>query len=341
MKKLFTLLLCLGALSASATIWRLNNNPAVDADFRTFAEAQEAAEAGDTIFVEGNGISNHYGYLNITKKLILIGPGFFLTQNDSVVANKVVARAQRFDIQATAAGTEIYGLYFENEDGFNPYNRIYASNVVISRNYFGQLSWDVVYIGASVQNVTIIQNYMFKIEVRSTDTASNLLIANNFIGDRILMNSLSNAIITNNIIHLVADNVFNSQIKNNIILSAQYADPVSAANGTNYIAWNILPGTLPSGNLGPGNQGSVNMSTVFEGYPTQGEHSNDGRFMLSTESPALGAGESGIDCGIFGGSLPYVLSGQPAVPRVYEAVVPTAGSTSAGLPVIIKIKSQN
>ena len=116
-----------------------------------------------------------------------------------------------------------------------------------------------------------------------------------------------------------------------------YADTLSG----NVIAYNLAAGNMAAGNYGPGNVANVNMGTVFVGYPTQGSYSTDGRFQIIAEGPADGAGEGGIDCGMFGGSLPYVLSGLPPVPRIYEAVVPTAGSTVSGLPVIIKAKSQN
>ena len=92
MKKLTFLLLCLCYISTYANCWRLNNNPAINADFRTFAEAHDAAAAGDTIYVEGNGNEAHYGNIQISKKLIIIGPGYFLNENDSTYANPVFAR---------------------------------------------------------------------------------------------------------------------------------------------------------------------------------------------------------------------------------------------------------
>ena len=123
---------------------------------------------------------------------------------------------------------------------------------------------------------------------------------------------------------------------------AHSADVLCVGNTGNYVAYNLVAGSLVSGGTyGPGNVGNVNMADVFVGFSNPAGYSTDGAWELKPEGPAIGAGEGGIDCGLFGGPLPYVLSGLPAIPRIYEAIVPTAGSTFTGLPVIIKAKSQN
>ncbi len=342
MKRIILLMLCLGVSVVYATSWRLNNNPAVNADFTSFQAAHDAAEAGDTIYVEGNGHEAHYGNITISKKLIMIGPGYFLSENDSTYANPVFARFLSIYIQPTAAGTEIYGLYIYTVDSNTNQLRIRASDVIISRNYFFPSGNNSILLDGNIENVAIIQNYGYTITISYGVAATNVLISNNFLEQKITLNNLSNGIINNNAIRQGLTNVHNSQIKNNIIFASGEFDALSVNNAGNYIAYNLVSANLVSGgNYGPGNIGNMDMSTVFVGYPTQGNYSNDGRWQLKEDSPAIGAGEGNIDCGIFGGSLPYVLSGLPAIPRIYEAIVPTAGSTSSGLPVIIKAKSQN
>ena len=343
MKRLTTIFLMLCFFSASATSWRLNNNPAVDADFTTFQAAHDAASAGDTIYIEGTGDQNHYGNITISKKLIIIGPGFFLNENDSTYANPIFARFLSIYIQPTAAGTEIYGLYINTADANTNQIRIRASDVIVSRNFFHFHPYNTIRLDANVENVSITQNYAYQIETASNSiVANNILISNNFIQNVIDLNSLSNAIISNNVIRAYLTNVYYSQIKNNIMYENHGGDFLCVNNTGNYVAYNLAAGALVSGGTyGPGNVGNVNMANVFVGYPTQGVFSTDGKWQLKAGSPAIGAGEGGIDCGMFGGPLPYVLSGLPAIPRIYEALVPTAGSTVSGLPVIIKAKSQN
>jgi hypothetical protein len=342
MKKLTAIFLMLCFFSASATSWRLNNNPAVDADFTTFQAAHDAASAGDTIYVEGNGNNAHYGEITISKKLIIIGPGYFLTQNDSTSAIPINATVSSIMIQASATETEIYGLTIIDNGATWDYGiKIKASGTIVSRNHLNG-SNDRIVLDGNVQDVAIIQNYGYSVTISSGVTATNVLISNNYFEDRIYLNNLSNGIISNNVIRYGTADVFYSQIKNNIIFSTGLSDALCVNNSGNYIAYNLLSGSLVSGGTyGPGNLGNVDMSTVFVGYPTQGSYSTDGRWQLKAGSPAIGAGEGGIDCGMFGGPLPYVLSGLPAIPRIYEAIVPTAGSTTSGLPVIIKAKSQN
>ena len=338
---LLTFLLSLCWFNIHAASWRVNNNPAVNAHFSTFQAAHDAAEPGDTIYVEGTGLESHYGYnIVITKKLIVIGPGYFLAENDSTHVNKVPARFRDLTLEAGAAGSEIYGLHIEYGTAGNGKLNIKASDVIISRNYFARNN-DPIIIGANIQNITITQNYAYRITDAYETSVNNILIANNYITDIITLNNRSNGVIVNNVTFNGIHNVYNSQIKNNIVLNAGQGSPFSQANPGNYINYNLVAGNLPAGNYGPDNQGNIDMSEVFLGYPASGGYSTDGRWQLKSGSPAIAAGEDGIDCGMFGGTLPYVLSGMPPVPRIYEAIVPTAGSSSSGLPVIIKAKSQN
>ena len=53
------------------------------------------------------------------------------------------------------------------------------------------------------------------------------------------------------------------------------------------------------------------MATVFVDYSGTLGKSDDAKWKLKAGSPAIGAGVSGVDCGVFGGVTPYVLSGVP------------------------------
>ena len=61
------------------------------------------------------------------------------------------------------------------------------------------------------------------------------------------------------------------------------------------------------------NQIYGNMVDIFVGAG-----STDGKWQLKQGSQAIGAGVGGIDCGMFGGNFPFVLSGIPAIPAIYE-----------------------
>ena len=75
----FLTALLLVTSSVSAKIWRVNNRVGIVADFTTAQAAHDGANAGDTVFFEPS--PTNYGDITLTKKLILIGTGYFLDQN--------------------------------------------------------------------------------------------------------------------------------------------------------------------------------------------------------------------------------------------------------------------
>lgn len=86
-----------------------------------------------------------------------------------------------------------------------------------------------------------------------------------------------------------------------------------------------------------GNQQNVNMNNVFVGITG---NSIDGQWQLKTGSPAIGAGFNGVDCGMFGGDFPYILSGLPPIPAIYYHIQ-TIDNINHILNVTIKAKSHN
>jgi len=48
---------------------------------------------------------------------------------------------------------------------------------------------------------------------------------------------------------------------------------------------------------------------------------------------------NGVDCGMFGGNQPYVLSGMPSIPAVYNIVMPTTVVGNNNLPVTVSAKA--
>ena len=70
--------------SAYAKIWRVNNNNGVAANFTTLQAAHDGAASGDTLHIEAS--PNSYGTLNVSKKLTIIGVGYFLDLNPNLQA---------------------------------------------------------------------------------------------------------------------------------------------------------------------------------------------------------------------------------------------------------------
>jgi len=136
MKKQITLLTVLAmffALNSTATVWRVNNNPGVDADFNNLQTAinDAAVQAFDTLYVEGSSTS--YGDIDIDKPLVLIGTGYFLNENDTTQANKFPSKITTVDFNNGSAGSVLKGFSFIEET--QAFVKIYANNITFSRNY--------------------------------------------------------------------------------------------------------------------------------------------------------------------------------------------------------------
>jgi len=335
MKRLTILFFCFGWLALSATSWRVNNNPAINADFATFEAAAEAATTGDTLYMEGSQFT--YGECTLTKPLVLIGPGYYLAENDSTQATNLEANFVSFTIDTTASGSKIYGCEFDDNVIINGSHVVFARNWVYGHTGYG--SGIKLAIANDIINCSILQNFINKITdsyYGYNPTAYNTLIANNIIGGLIDLKSGASATLLNNLVKGNID-VYSSVIKNNI----QYYVGGSGfiENENNIFEYNIT--SHPIMPEGVGNQTSVDMDLVFVDYDGNLSYSSDGKWQLKEGSPAIGAGDGGVDCGAFGEPTPYVLSGLPAVPHIFEATVPSAGSNQSGLPVTIKVKAQN
>ena len=141
------------------------------------------------------------------------------------------------------------------------------------------------------------------------------------------------AIIKNNIFRRGTLTAYNSNITNNIMFLG------FLAGSGNLISNNI--GSSTQFGSTDGNKQNIDMATVFESTG-----SYDAYFKLKAGSPAIGAGygstaQTPVDCGMFGGSGSYVLSGIPAIPSIYFFANQPVGSNSDPIDVQVKVRSNN
>lgn len=323
MKKISFFLLMLAAfcLNTNATKYRVNNKAGSGAHYSELQTANNDAAvlAGDTLLIEGSTV--RYNDVTFTKKLVIIGPGYFLAQNAETQANLADGWIDDVQFDPGSDSSVIMGM---NIDASGYDLGIAANAVIVKRCY---ISSD---INISANDVMLLQNYIsFSGNCISFDDGySNLIIQNNFINSNdytsIDINGSSTAIISNNLIYNGHMSLRNSTVSNNIWRLGTFYEDVN-----NTYLNNICNGTqFPAGS----NMQNVDMGTVFVGTG-----SDDGQWQLSGTSPALGYGVDGVDCGIFGGVDPYVLSGMPPIPSIYFFSAPTTASDS--LAVTIKIKS--
>jgi len=330
-RTIFFLVFGMLVLNAQAKIWRVNNSPSVSADFSDLQVAMDGVNAGDTLYVEGSvtAYTSANDNFYVSKQQVIIGPGYLLNDNDSTLFNKSSATiGSQFSIKPTALGTQLKGLVL------NSFLWIGASNVTIQRCIVANIQLGIYNTNntntkSNIINPTIIQ-CLFQVLGAGGGwgtIGNNGLVSNNIIETGISVDTGSLFILNNTIGKGLGGNNANSlytlncTIQNNLIRGSIYE---GAMSGATYISAN---NTL-SNNL-------TSTDNMFVGGTLR-----DKKHVLSTTSSAKGAGTGGVDCGAFGGSDPYVLSGLPAIPHIYVVVAPTSGSVTSGLVVKVKVKTQ-
>ena len=343
MKKKITLsLIVLIAMTAHAKVWRINNTPGTTADFISGAAAMASGSVlnDDTLHFEASATA--YAGFTLTKRLVIIGTGYFLSganSNPNLQANPnpVSFGNALIQVDSVASGSVLMGL---NNLQFTPLGGLGSGtdNITITRcgnmnliNFNGftpntkMTGWKInkCYLSGNLSlAVFVVQNW----EITNNIITGTLDLSN--------INNLNN-LVRNNVIRS-SINIFSGYFSNNIITNLGF----TATNFT--IKNNISTGSnLPVGN------GNVNNSTDAILFVGLAGNSTDGQWQLKTgANPAIGGGEtiSAItpDCGAYGTADPYVLSGIPAVPSIYLLTVPASvPSNATTMPITISTKSNN
>jgi len=352
-RTIFFLVFGMLVLNVQAKIWRVNNITSINADFRTIQAAHDASTVlnGDSLYVEPSGVS--YGDLSATKKLIIIGNGYFLNENVNNQVNVASSILGAVYFKTGSTGSQIIGLTinsisFKNEDVID--------NILIERNNIKtNISFDVTALTGLpatsyvISNIIIKKNYIegsitqpctfTNCSVNANMRISTIVICNNYIGDITLSNAQNcsnSGVITNNIVPggICACGM---SIGNNILTNPNTGIYLSGKGSITQNNISVGQGKIGTDGQSINDKFNVALSTIFIGKTG---NSTDGQWQLKSGSPAIGAGLSGIDCGIFGNSDPYVLSGLPPIPLIYEISAPTSGSATSGLAVKVKVKTQ-
>lgn len=311
------------------------------------------ATAGDVLVV-GPG---NYAAVTISKKLTLLGPGYFRPGEGATVDGVT------FD----ANGSGSYFSGFEVTGAF----QISGNNITAKRNKVTNIFY--VGYGASLSNVIAIENYCLgtvNIGSSSSYQLSNFRFANNICLSNVSFDtgSTSSGFVVNNtfrpdsstasanIYITYGDGIQNVSFYNNIFTTGFGTSSTSrmfhdASRVPLNFKWNIVgPGTtvipIPVDNLT-----NQNWSPLYAGYPTNvtGLNNADGRTLLKALSPAInygrkapyGTSDTVTNVGAFGGDQPYILSGIPVGPSIYSMNVPSLAAANSVIPVTIKAKTNN
>ncbi|PVD49408.1 hypothetical protein DC498_25200 [Terrimonas sp.] len=343
----------LATLVTTAKSWRINNNAGIISDFTTFYDAVQNASvmAGDTLYIEPSVNIYATNSITMTKRLVVLGMGYFhdttdvnYPPNPGLQYAKTKSILSFFRLGNGANGSYFAGLTFNNgislSGAASAWNVIFERNLItggdfniesgtndqliVRKNFFNGGALRANTNGATLSNLTcennIFYGYWGRFELTQL-TGSDNVIRNNSIYGASAASNILNAYVANNIFGTGSAGTFtNSTLKNNIF----------AINQT-------LPGTATD------NKVSIDMNTVYAG----GTGSIDSRVMLKSGSPASAAGltvgaVANPDCGAFGATDPYKLSGMPNIPSIYTLTVPTSiPSGSATMNITFSVRNNN
>ena len=333
---IFRLLLVVSLLFAlaqtQARVYRVNNILATSAGqflYASLTEALAVASTGDTIMVEGSQTA-YSEYVDITKRLVIFGPGYYLSENAPKQANSLEATfPNSIRFQLGSQGSTIAGLAIG-------YLYINTDNIRVTRcRVYGNL-----YLGSgrNISNPIITQNWLS--DISDSYAVGNATLSNNIIVNSINLNTSGTyfsqfSTVSNNIFQGQTIQMRTSVFQNNILTYNGGAPTATIVSGT------IRNNLAAAGQLGTANGNKdydPAANNLFVGL-TGSNNSPDGQYRLKADSPFIDDGVGGAQPGVFGGMLPYVVSGMPPIPAIYEMSTSGNGSAQSGLPITIKIKS--
>ncbi|MEP7107922.1 MAG: hypothetical protein ABI760_08065 [Ferruginibacter sp.] len=360
-------LLVFSTHQAAAKIWRVNNksnyngtalwgdNYGGTAAYPVFAQVNQAetfgiVNIGDTLHVEGSTIVYNFGTIN--KRLVIIGTGYFLTDNPATSNSTLATKIEYIVFNSSSQGSQLIGVDIVN-NGNNADGFVYvsANNVTVKRCRIER----AVRFETLLTDVFIIQNFFpntFNTNCIATNgnnafvPPTGIVFNNNICQKTLLWGSpLANPTTfwpisqCNNNVFDGPDNLATpnlsfttSEFRNNILMPTNAVVNISASPGV--IAYNI--GTLST------QFGTTNNNLVVPAITTLfiNSVSRDGMYQVAQGSQANNSGFDGADRGAFGGAIVtsrYTLSGLAPVPVIYE-INSSGVADASGLPVSVKAR---
>ncbi|MFT4017487.1 MAG: hypothetical protein QM668_11035 [Agriterribacter sp.] len=306
-------------------------------DYTDFQSAHDEAATGDTLlFYPG---TNYTG--SASKQLVYMGYGYFLSGSDANTGLQLINGALLLNISLLVGsdGSHFEGIGDGNGGGYLLLSTFGAVNDINIRRCWGATVYS--YSNEDCTDWQITQSYNVYFYPRTgggTGRFVNLRIENCHIGylDMSNLTAGSNGQVSNSVINGNVDLTGASiYFKNNICQGVSFNGAAGTLFENNLFdfsegVYNITGGT--------DNQFSVIMSDVFVGLSG---NSTDGQWQLKAGSPAIGAGIGGTDCGMFGGTNPYRLSGIPSIPVFYKLTAPSRTATTNPYTITFSVKSNN
>jgi len=337
------------SLFSLATVRTVNNYIANAAQFSTVQPAITASATNDTIYLHGSPVS--YGDFTITKRLVIMGAGYNLTNTiNNYTTNVGSITVDTVTVNQALSGFILQGLQMNGYLSFAGTDR--ANNVLIDRCKF----YNITVNGSNwvIKNSVSLYNSS-PVYIGITSTSSNVLISNNIFG----MLSISNGNgLTNYASGVKVSNNELGGLEGPYSYYILYVNNIVKSFGSiginNTFSRNItftdggpLINFPPANNTGSGNFNNINPLYVNYTKPWgSGSHyenllNND--FNYQSGSVAINGGTDSTNIGISGGPYPTlttkIFDGRTKIPLVVDVNIENA-YVKPGQPIQIHFKAR-
>lgn len=325
MKKLLILSAMCMAMTAQATVLRVSNVTNSGAPYSTIPAAIDAAVNGDTIMVDGSPdkyseTTGTTGSVNIDVRVVLMGPGYLLTQNGVQSNGDLTAEISKsIKISEGGAGTIIQGFNLTGSE-----IDIQVPNVVITRC---KVDCDL-YIATGATNCVLHQNLFTGLVGRgnyTTYTAYNAQVTNN-----IFMHANNNSA-------GILRGFNESTIAYNTFTKAKNSDSSGSS-----VLLSQMTGCTIEHNILFSTEQTLDNNTMVDNYwgGNESPYQSCTTDLEVRDAYTAGIGNLLMGKGAFNGDDPYVISGIPAGPVIQDITVPATVEQGGTLNVTVKLGIQ-
>ncbi|MEQ9656946.1 hypothetical protein, partial [Fulvivirga sp.] len=280
------------AFAGAPRSWTVDNDPESLADFKSLYAGIYGTNTGDTLYVAGSDTPYYESNMRLEQQRIIYGPGYFLGENPETQASIKEALAPSINIAKGSEGTEIYGM---------TWNQILINNQASA-------------IDDTVRNIHIINNKINEMSIN--DDSQNILISKNFINQFTFAStplvgvsrSYQDIFIENNIIDTVTTVFAKATVDKNVMSNVNFT------RNTINVFTDSIESAILSNNIINDYQATANTNNGTIDYA--GSSFSDNALLVDNDFVST----TNVDAGAFSGSEPYVLSGLPPAPHIYELV---------------------
>ena len=303
--------------AANARILRVSNVSGSSAPYASIQEAHDAANVGDTIMVDGSNVT--YGGVNdthnITKRIVLMGPGYRLVE-DGIVAEGASSAYIRGTLSISASGATVIGMRVNNIV-------IKTTKVVVKRCRVNNR----ITLQAGADNCVIHQNFITGyiegsisgVQTNYTQITNNIIVYSN-VNAGAIRDKVNSYIAYNTLPEkgkatwLYYSDLRNCTLENNIAPKENVKDGQSNTYHNNY------------------SFADSTKDADFNNQPSPYTDQTDDKSMCEIER-----GFAENKYGACAGDSPYVVAGVPSGPVILDLDVPTTVEMGSKLNVTVKI----